>query len=263
MIRPFEIGGDVVLDFNLVKATELTEAAHARRHSEQPLQHVEIVQALIEQYSAAFAFPSRAPRTAGVISLAPKPIRVDPVHAGDFAEVAVADQRADFFVTRFDAQLKHAAEHELGIFQMRGDELFRVGFVSGDRLLDHQVQSRLERRDAERRVLIMRRGDDDRVHRLRADEFHRIAKHLHAFRRVVGEFVGRCAANGGEMTVRDLPFEQISSVMLTDVAHADDADADVIHVIHVASLVREQRLHRNFLQGAMRFGGCLENCSGA
>ena len=166
LIRPFEIRGDVVFDFNLVKATELTEAAHARRHSEQPLQHVEIVQALIEQHSAAFAFPGRAPRTAGVVSLAAKPIGVDPVHACDFAEVAVADQRADFFVTRFDAQLKHAAKRELGIFLMRGDELFRVGFVSGDGFLDHQVQSRLERRDAERRVLIMRRGDDDRVHRL-------------------------------------------------------------------------------------------------
>ena len=46
------------------------------------------------------------------------------------------------------------------------------------------------------------------------------------------------------MAVRDLPFEQISSVMLTDVAHADDADADVFHP---ASLMRVPLLDRCFL----------------
>src|ERR1035441_335446 len=51
----FEVGGDVVLHLDVVEAAELAEAAHASRHSQEPLHGVEIVQALVEQHSAALA----------------------------------------------------------------------------------------------------------------------------------------------------------------------------------------------------------------
>src|SRR5690349_1967480 len=52
-------------NLDVMVATELTEAAHADRHPEQPGEYVVLVQALIEQHAAPFAFPclfSPAPR---------------------------------------------------------------------------------------------------------------------------------------------------------------------------------------------------------
>ena len=62
--RPvLEISGDVILNLDIVKPPELAKAPDFGGHSEQPLHHVQVMQALVEKHSAAFAFPaSRANR---------------------------------------------------------------------------------------------------------------------------------------------------------------------------------------------------------
>src|SRR5271166_2716720 len=80
-VRPLHVDRHVVLDFNLVKTSELAKAAHARGHSAKPLQRVQIVQTLVEQNAAAFTAPSRAPSAARVVSLGAKPVGVDPIDA--------------------------------------------------------------------------------------------------------------------------------------------------------------------------------------
>jgi hypothetical protein len=47
---------------------------------------------------------------------------------------------------------------------VRGNQPLGVSFVGGDGLFDHHMQPLLERGDAKRRVLVMGRGDDDRIH---------------------------------------------------------------------------------------------------
>src|SRR5204863_7122287 len=91
-VRPLQVSRHAVLDFDLVKAPQLAEAAHAFGHADEPLHRVEIVQALVEQHAAAFALPRRPPAAARVIRLGAIPVTVDPVHAHNFAEVALSNQ---------------------------------------------------------------------------------------------------------------------------------------------------------------------------
>jgi hypothetical protein len=72
---------------------ELAKTAHARGHPDQPLKRVKLVQALVEQHAAAFAFPRRAPAAAGVVGLGAEPVRDDPVDAHDFADHTVPNQQ--------------------------------------------------------------------------------------------------------------------------------------------------------------------------
>jgi hypothetical protein len=219
----------VIFDFNLMKATQLAEAADACRPTEQPLEHVKVVEALIEQNPAALAFPRRAPGAAGEIRFAAKPIGVHPVYAHDFAEVAALDQSADFLVTRFNAELKHSRENEPGIFSMGRNQAFGVSFVRGDGFFDHQMQSGLERGDAEGGMLKMRRGDDNGIHQLGADEFHGVAKDFDALGFIRAEGISPLVAHRCELGARNFAIKQVTGVMLADVAHANDADADGFH----------------------------------
>ena len=97
------------------KRPELAEAAHARGHAAEPLQRVEIVQALVEQHAAALALPGRAPAAARVIGLGAKPIGDDPVDAHDLAQFAALNQLLDLQIARLGAHLEHAGEDDLGM----------------------------------------------------------------------------------------------------------------------------------------------------
>ena len=130
-------------------AAELAEAAHARRQAEQPGHYVEVVQALVEQHAAAFAAPGRAPAAAGVVRFGAEPIGDDPAQADDVAQFAALNQFADFQVTGFDPKLKHGGKYLVRIFFGNGDQSFGIGFVGGNRFLDHQMQTGFERSNSE------------------------------------------------------------------------------------------------------------------
>src|SRR5262245_54173171 len=87
-VRKFEISRNVVLHFDMMEPAELAETAHTRGRSEQPLHDIQIMEALIEQYSPALPLPGRAPAAAGIIRLRPVPIGHDPTHPHQLAQFA-------------------------------------------------------------------------------------------------------------------------------------------------------------------------------
>ena len=102
------------------------------------------MQALIQQDAAAFAFPGRAPATAGVVGLGAKPIGHDPAHAHDLAQFTALNQVPQLQIPRLGAELEHAGKDHLWVFGVGGDEAFGVGLVGRNRLLDHHMHSLVE-----------------------------------------------------------------------------------------------------------------------
>ena len=110
---------------------------------------------------------------------------------------------------------------------VRGDQPLGVGFVGGDRFLDHHVQALLERRDAERRVLVMRGGDDDRVHQAGANQLLAVGERL---QRLVFLQLGRHGiGHGHQFGAADLAGGEVAKVVLADIAQADDPQAHFVH----------------------------------
>ena len=87
----------------------------------------------------------------------------------------------------------------------------------------------LQRGNADRRVLVMRRGDDDGIHFARRDQFLSAVEDFQSFGFVRIEFLRRGAANSDEFATQHLAFEQIAGVVFADIAHADDAKTNFVH----------------------------------
>ena len=210
-----------------MKASKLAEAAHATGHADEPLHRVKIVQTLIEQHAAAFPLPRRAPPAARVIGLGAIPVRVDPVDAHDLSEFAALNQFLHLLVTWLGAHLKHAAKNNLWVLPARGNESFGVGFVGGNWLLNHRMNTRFQRHDAERRMLKMRRGHNDGVHLPGFDQRLAVRE---GFQRLVAVQRRHGIAHGNKITTADLFIREIFGVELADVSHADDAKSHFVHV---------------------------------
>lgn len=125
----FKVSGDVVFHFNVVKASELHEAAHFGGHSAHPLKDVELVEALVEENAAAFALPCGSPSATGVVGVGSIPVGNDPVDADDFAQFAVCDELADFDVSRLGPKLKHGGKYGGRMLAALGDKPLGVRFV--------------------------------------------------------------------------------------------------------------------------------------
>ena len=135
-----------------MKPPELAEAAHARRHAAEPLEHVELVQALIEEHAATLALPRRPPTPARVVGLGAEPIRNDPVDTHNLAKFAVLDELTNLLIAWLNPHLKHPAKHLLRVRLRRRDQALGIGLVRRDRLFHHNVQPRLQGLDPDRRV---------------------------------------------------------------------------------------------------------------
>ena len=120
------------------------------------------MRALIEQNAAPFARPRRAPTARGIVGGGAEPIGDGPIDAAYRPERAVTHQIADRDVEWIGALVEHHGENCFGI-GVRGDEFFRVGLMHRNRLFDQADVAGLQRGDANGRVGIMRRHDEDRV----------------------------------------------------------------------------------------------------
>src|SRR4029079_22883 len=129
------------------------------RHAAEPLERVQIVKALVQEYSASFPLPGGPPSSARVVGLGAIPISNDPIDANEFTKFSPLDQFLNFQVARLRAELEHRRENQLWVALMRADQLFRVGLVGGDGFLNHQMHSTLESGYSKRCVGIVRRGD--------------------------------------------------------------------------------------------------------
>ena len=225
-VGEFHVRGDVVFDLDFVVFAETAMGADAHGHAENPLEKIEVMRALVEKDAAALAGPGGAPAAGGVVGLGAKPVGDDPIYTADLAEFAGADEIADFLVIRVGALVEHRREDLFFIF-MRGEEAFAVGFVDRDRLLDHDVQTGLEGVDAERGVLVMRRGDDDGVDETGID--HLLGGGEGRDLRELRAPSGVGFSDGGESEAWNFAGEDAVGVGGAHVAHADDTDANVAH----------------------------------
>ena len=76
--------GDVIFDFDVVPLATTCHRVNAGWHAKEPLPEVELVRALIQEDTATFAGPCRAPTARGVIGFGSEPISDDPIHPADF-----------------------------------------------------------------------------------------------------------------------------------------------------------------------------------
>ena len=89
-----KVGGDLVLDLNVVVLAEADVGADGGGHAADPLHQVELVRALVRQHAAALAGPRRPPAALVVVLLGAEPVGDDPVHAPQLAQLAALDHLA-------------------------------------------------------------------------------------------------------------------------------------------------------------------------
>ncbi len=224
-VSEFEVGGDVVFNFDVVIPAEVAEGPDALGQAEHPLQKVEIVRTLVEQHAAAFAGPGGAPGARSVIGLRAEPVGNDPIDATDLAELTTLDQLADLLVVGVGALIEHRRKDLLPVL-MRGQEPFAVSFVDRDGFFHQHVQTGLERGDADRDVVKVWCRDEDRVDDPSGD--HRVSRGEPWDVRELVKSGGVDVANGGQLEARDLAGADVAGVRCTHVAETDDTKADFI-----------------------------------
>jgi len=161
------------------------------------------VGALVEQDATPLALPRGPPASAGVIDLGSEPVGDDPAHPHQLTQLALADELLHLEVPRLGPELEHGGKDLLRVARVRRDQPLGIGLVDGNRLFDHDVEAGLERGNPERRVLVVRRGDEDGVHGARLDELFPVLEGAEAFggpRFERGQGVG----HGGELRAGDL-----------------------------------------------------------
>src|SRR5688572_8588118 len=101
--------------------------------------------------------------------------------------------------------------------------------MRGNWLFHHDMQSRLQSRDALSGMLRMWRGDYHGVDFAGTSQLLGITEDLYTSRFVTLEFLRRSAANGFQFAAWNFPGQQVFGVVLADVAHSNDAEADALH----------------------------------
>src|SRR5699024_1541228 len=76
-----------VFHLNVVPFSFMAEASDPAWHSADPLDQIQIVRALVQQYAAAFSVPGSPPAAGIVIALGPVPVCDDPVDSADGAQL--------------------------------------------------------------------------------------------------------------------------------------------------------------------------------
>src|SRR5699024_5771515 len=87
---PFQVGGDLVLHRDRVVFAVVAERPGTGGHPADPLEHIQVVGALVEQGAAAVLLPAAPPAAAGVVSVGAVPVGhrpADPLDAAQFAAV--------------------------------------------------------------------------------------------------------------------------------------------------------------------------------
>ena len=88
----------------------VAECAHAGGHSADPLQQIQIVGTLVQQYAAPFSVPGGAPSAGIVVSLAAIPVCNQPAHALQCAVLSALDDFMHLAVDAVGALIEHHAE---------------------------------------------------------------------------------------------------------------------------------------------------------
>lgn len=227
-LRVFEDGGDFVFDFDGVVFAGKADGGDAGgREVGDPVEEVEVVGALVDEDAAAFAFPGGAPFTGGVVGVGAEPVGDGPGDAGDGAELAVAEEVADFLIERVGALVEHEGELEVGMFGAPGvDEMLGGGEVGGEGFFGEDVEVVFEGGERVGDVGGMGAAEDDGVAEIGGEEFLGAREDGDG-----GEFGaegveagGVDVGDGGEAGIGE--GGEVVGVEGADVAEADDTDTE-------------------------------------
>jgi hypothetical protein len=122
--------------------------------------------------------------------------------------------------------LKHSAQDQLGVLRRHREESFGIGFVRGDRLLHHHMQTRLQCRNPQLRMLVVGRRYQHGVDRSGGYEFQGIAVDGNSLAAVGLQLVGGGRTNRCQTAFGNLSFQQVGGVVTPNVAHANEAKTD-------------------------------------
>ena len=159
--------------------TELAKRAQTNRHTHQPLPEIELVRVLVEQHAAAFPFPGGAPAAGVVVTLRAIPVGDDPVGAADLAQLAAVDQIFHFLIQRVGPLVIHDAEHHVAL-PGAGVHLLDLRGVDACWLLTQGMNAVAHRQHRQVRVIVMRRGDNDRIDKPALEHLLRITEQRNA-----------------------------------------------------------------------------------
>ena len=219
-VRIFEHGRDVIFNFDVMVFADAADGGHSGGHAAQPLEQIQIVRALVQQNTAAFAAPRRTPAAGAVVGFAAEPRRDDPVRPLDLAEFALFDQLLDFNVVRIRPLIEHRGEDQFRMRLMGGDQPHGVRLVDGNRLLGQNMQTIVQGVDTDGRMEIMRRRDQNGINKAAANHLRTIRKSFDI--RIFLQFRGIDVADGGQFATRNLPGLQMLDMARTHVTQTDD-----------------------------------------
>ena len=232
-VRVLQVGGDVVLDLDVVPLALVQEGAHAAGHAAEPLHKVELVRALVEQHAAALAVPGGAPGAGVIVVLRAVPIGDDPVDALELAQLPAVDHLLDLAVDAVCALVEHHAKDQIRVLVGLGVHLAHLLGVDACGLFAEHVQVVLEALDGERRVLVVRHRDEDGVHKAAGDQ---VAALREDGDRIAQLGLGPVAplltavSHGRDLDLGQEPLLVVADVARAHVARADDAQTNFFHV---------------------------------
>ena len=226
----FHIGRHVVLNLDVVPLSVVREGAHAHGHAYHPLQKVKVVRALVQQNAAALAVPRGAPRAGIVVVLRAEPVRNQPVHAPQRTQLARGDDLLHLAIHAMRALVEHDGECLIALSRQLVFFPYGLG-VYARGLLAHHVQPVVQRRYCQRRMQIVRRGDQHGVNQSAGHQRFRVVK----YRDVRIRLPNPCAPlladirDGRQHKMLDLSGHNPFHVTAAHVSNADNADSYVFH----------------------------------
>ena len=227
-----DVRGHVVLNLDVVPLALLAERAHLGGHAADPLPQVEVVRALVQQNAAAFAFPRRAPRAGIVVALGAEPVGDDPVGAADRAHFTAGNDFLHLAVHAVGALVEHDGECLVGLRRHLVHLPHGLGIHARGLLADH-VQIVRQRGNHQRRMQIVGRGHQHRVHQSALHQLLRVVKARHAGQVLLRPQKPRRVdvRHRRQRHLRHIARHQAERVARAHVAHADDAQSHLFHRI--------------------------------
>ena len=226
-----QIGGHVIFHFDIVPFPFMTESTDAAGHSADPLDQIQIVGALVQQYAAAFTVPSGAPGAGIIIGLGAVPVGDDPVYPLNCTQFSAVHQLVHLTVYAVGALVKHHAKHLAALFSGLVHFPHCQGVHTG-RLFAHDVQSLFKGADSQRGVLVVRYCNEHRVADAAVNQLIALIKNFHIFRQVLLRPVPaglRTVGHSHQLQLRHIAVYNALGVVRTHIAYTDNSDFHLFH----------------------------------
>ena len=226
-----QIGGHIILHFNIVPLRLMTEGTYLRRHPAQPLQQIQLMRALIQQHAAAFSVPCSLPARRIIIALGAIPVSHDPIHTLQRSKLTAFNHLMELSVDTIGSLVQHQRIHLITLCRDLIDLSHLLRIYAGRLFTDH-VYSMGQTIAGELRMKIMRCSDQDRVADTGVDHFLSVVKNLHLLR--------QCLSGPVQPALSDIRYScqhhgryfALRNTHCVSASHSADSDNTQSHLFH-------------------------------